>query len=74
MFAPNWTAKLEYLYYDLGSVSYATGGYAVDVGPTGFPGFGTESLATRTTTRFEGNIARVGLNYTFGGGQVVAKY
>lgn len=74
MFSPNWTAKLEYLYYDLGSVSYATGGYAVDVGPTSFPGFGTESIATRTSTRFEGNIARVGLNYKFGGGAVVAKY
>jgi outer membrane immunogenic protein len=74
MFSPNWTAKLEYLYYDLGSASYATGGYAVDVGPTNFPGFGIESIATRTTTRFEGSIVRVGLNYKFGGGPLVAKY
>ena len=36
--SPNWTAKLEYLYYDLGLATYATGGYAVDVAPTGFPG------------------------------------
>jgi outer membrane immunogenic protein len=66
MFSPNWSAKLEYLYYDLGSASYPTGGYAVDVSPTNFPGFGIESIATRTTTRFEGNIVRVGVNYKFG--------
>ena len=74
MFAPNWTAKLEYLYYDLGSVSYPTGGYATDLTPTTFAGFGVVSLAPNTTTRFEGNIARVGLNYKFGGGPAVAKY
>jgi outer membrane immunogenic protein len=74
MFSPNWTAKLEYLYYDLGSASYATGGFAADVGPTNFPGFGIDSIATRTTTRFEGNIVRVGVNYKFGSGSVIAKY
>jgi outer membrane immunogenic protein len=66
MFAPNWSAKLEYLYYDLGSVSYATGAYDSVFGPA--------TIATRTSTRFEGNIARVGVNYQFGGGPVVAKY
>ncbi len=66
MFAPNWTTKLEYLYYDLGSVSYSTGGYDSV--------FGAAPVATRTSTRFEGNIARVGLNYKFGGGPVVAAY
>jgi outer membrane immunogenic protein len=66
MFASNWTAKLEYLYYDLGSVSYSTGAYDSVFGPA--------TVATRTSTRFEGNIARVGLNYKFGGGPVVAKY
>jgi outer membrane immunogenic protein len=74
MFGANWTAKLEYLYYDLGTASYATGGYAVDVGPTRFPGFGIETIATRTSTRFEGSIVRVGLNYKFGDGPVVARY
>ncbi len=73
MFSPKWTAKLEYLYYDLGAASYATGGYAADVGPTGFPGFGIASVATRTTTRFEGSIARVGLNYQFGGGPLALR-
>jgi outer membrane immunogenic protein len=73
MFSPNWTAKLEYLYYDLGSTTYATGGYAVDVSPTTFAGTGIASVATSTTTKWTGNIVRVGVNYKFGG-PVVAKY
>ena len=73
MFSPNWTAKLEYLYYDLGSTTYATGGYAVDVGPTRFLGSGIASVATSTTTKWTGNIVRVGVNYKFGG-PLVAKY
>jgi len=64
--APNWTAKLEYLYYDLGSATYATGGYAIQTGPTSLPGSGLASIATSTTTHFTGNIVRVGLNYKFG--------
>lgn len=67
MFSSNWSAKLEYLYYDLGPAKYATGGYAVDLTPTGFAGFGIVSVATSTTPRFNGNIARVGVNYKFGG-------
>jgi len=74
MLSSNWTAKLEYLYYDLGSANYATGGYAVDLSPTSFAGLGIASVATSTTTRFNGNIARVGLNYKFGGGPVIANY
>jgi outer membrane immunogenic protein len=66
-FSANWSGKFEYLYYDLGSATYPTGGYAADVSPTGFPGFGVVSVATSTTTRFNGNIGRIGLNYQFGG-------
>jgi len=66
MVSSRWSAKLEYLYYDLGSVSYATGGYAVEVGPTGFPGAGVERIATQTSVRMNGNIVRVGLNYKLG--------
>jgi outer membrane immunogenic protein len=32
MLSSNWSAKLEYLYYDLGFVTYATGGLASDIG------------------------------------------
>lgn len=64
----NWSVKFEYLYMDLGSVG---GSAATNVSIAG---------ATTTTrnyvfnTRFTDSIARVGLNYRFGGGAVVAKY
>jgi outer membrane immunogenic protein len=54
-----WTAKLEYLYVDLGTVSNS-------FGPGGAP-FLTGS------THVTDNIVRVGLNYRFGG-PVVARY
>ena len=69
MFSPNWTTKLEYLYYDLGSARYATGGYASNlVLSNNFNDSGVVSVATSTTTHFNGSIARVGLNYKFNGG------
>lgn len=53
---PNWTARVEYLYLDLGSVTSV------------FP------LANRQqTTSANMSIARIGVNYKFGG-PVVAKY
>jgi outer membrane immunogenic protein len=64
--APNWTAKLEYLYMDLGSVS---------AGPIAT----TILVPVRTaggvsySSRFTDNILRAGINYQFGG-PVVAKY
>jgi outer membrane immunogenic protein len=61
----NWTAKLEYLYIDLGNVS---GSFITPViGASG--GFLTSSYNTHITD----NILRVGLNYRFAG-PVVAKY
>ena len=38
MLSSNWSVKLEYLYYDLGSVTYATGGLASDIGAVLNPG------------------------------------
>jgi outer membrane immunogenic protein len=65
LFATRWSAKVEYLYYDLGSVTFAnaplvTGaGSVVVVPPAGGP-----AIANSTTTAdFKGNIVRVGLNY-----------
>lgn len=58
-----WSLKGEYLYYDLGSANYGTGGYGIDEGPTNLPGFGVAGIGTSTRVRFNGNIARVGLNY-----------
>jgi outer membrane immunogenic protein len=71
----NWSAKLEYLYYDLGSVTYSNGTLAYDMGPTPFPGVGIASIASSSSTRFNGQIFRAGLNYKFDwGGPVAARY
>jgi outer membrane immunogenic protein len=63
MLMSKWSVKAEYLYYDLGSVNYGTRGFGFDEGPTNFPGFGVAAVATSTRVHFNGNIARVGLNY-----------
>jgi outer membrane immunogenic protein len=66
MFASNWSAKLEYLYMDLGSISNSV------VLPTaaGFP------LGANVSSRVTDNIFRAGINYHFsaGPGSVVARY
>jgi outer membrane immunogenic protein len=70
LFLPNWSAKVEYLYYDLGNVTYAMSPLT----------FATPPLYTSTpyaTTRFDGHIVRAGVNYHFNWGApspVVAKY
>jgi outer membrane immunogenic protein len=64
MLSSNWSAKLEYLYYDLGSATYTTGGIAND--PIGLPRDGTAAVATSSKVRFNDNIVRVGVNYHFG--------
>ena len=63
MLAGNWSAKIEYLYYDLGKVSYGTSLVA------NAAGFATPTWVVNTlsSTRFNGSIARVGLDYHFGG-------
>ena len=60
LFCPNWSVKLEYLYYDLGNANYS-------VGITTDRNFGDILLVsnTRASTRFDGNVARVGVNYHF---------
>jgi outer membrane immunogenic protein len=60
MIDANWTAKLEYLYVDLGTVS---GSFTPVVGAV------TSSYSSHITD----NVLRVGVNYKFGG-PVVAKY
>jgi outer membrane immunogenic protein len=65
MFLSNWSAKVEYLYYDLGSANYGTGISAFDAGQLS-NGFGRiESIATSSHVRFNGNIVRAGVNYHF---------
>lgn len=65
--AQNWTARLEYLYMDLGSVS--AGPFATTI----LVPVRTNAGASYSSS-FTDNILRVGVNYQFGGGPVVAKY
>lgn len=71
MIAPKWSIKAEYLYVDLGKVSYTQACTAPGIctsPPQVAPGatYGTDA-------RFHEHVARVGLNYHFGG-PIVAKY
>ena len=61
MFAPNLSAKLEYLYYDLGSASY--GATPLVTYLQGFPLSNT--ILPTVRTQFTGDVVRVGLNYHF---------
>jgi outer membrane immunogenic protein len=61
MLAPNWTARAEYLYYDLGDVSY-NGGTLSAAFTNGFVRYG---ISPDVDTRFNGHIARLGVNYKF---------
>ena len=65
MFWPNWSAKVEYLYYDLGNVTNATG--LIRVPPFVPPGAGFYA-ATQSAERFNGHIVRAGVNYHFNWG------
>jgi outer membrane immunogenic protein len=56
----NWTAKLEYLYVDLGTVTNTF---------TGLGAYAPLTISSHVTD----NILRAGINYRFGG-PVVAKY
>ena len=60
MLDPHWSAKVEYLYYDLGRVTF-NGQLVMDSGGP-VPFFVND---VQTSTRFDGNIVRVGLNYQF---------
>jgi outer membrane immunogenic protein len=61
----NWTAKLEYLFVDLGK---ASGTY-----PTPFAAFGGGLLSSNFSSHITQSLLRVGANYKFGG-PVVATY
>jgi outer membrane immunogenic protein len=60
MFAPNWSAKAEYQYYNFDSTTF-TAGSPVDIAGRSF--------------RNDEHTVKVGVNYRFGwGGPVAAKY
>ena len=56
MLAGNWSAKVEYLYIDLGSQSVT---FPIDFG-LGFTNVNT------IETKFRDHVVRAGLNYRFG--------
>jgi outer membrane immunogenic protein len=78
MFMPNWSAKVEYLYYDLGTVTNNASFSAVAENPAiglGSPVFGL--IGQQSHARFDGHIVRAGVNYHFNWAApapVLAKY
>jgi outer membrane immunogenic protein len=74
MFMPNWSAKVEYLYYDLGTV---TQNYAMASVDSTFADAPAAIFGGQARARINGNIVRAGVNYHFNWGAaapVVAKY
>lgn len=64
MFRANLSAKIEYLYYNLGDVTYNSGNL-VDVITVPYTPQNYFTNTMSSTTRFDGNILRLGLNYHF---------
>jgi outer membrane immunogenic protein len=75
MFWPNWSAKVEYLYYKLASVNQNFAIVSAD--PTPAAGTALAVFAGQARAQVAGNIVRAGVNYHFNWGAaapVVAKY
>jgi len=70
-FSERWSAKLEYLYMDLGSVGASVSGSAstlpiiITVGDFRFVGVSTTTSTAAISTRVTDHILRAGLNYRF---------
>ncbi len=66
LFMPRWSAKVEYLHYDLGSVTQQF----ILVRPAG------PYAVTQSTGRFDGHVVRAGVNYhlDWGSTPILAKY
>jgi len=58
--ASNWSAKFEYLYYDLGKIDSTV----LDINPASFVGVPGIDVF-RGSSRINGSIVRIGLNYKF---------
>jgi outer membrane immunogenic protein len=71
LFYPNWSLKVEYLYYDLGQLSVPMSPLVHQI-----DGISVATSAPFASTRFDGSIVRAGVNYhfNFGTPPVVAKY
>jgi outer membrane immunogenic protein len=69
MFLPNWSAKIEYLYYDLGEAVFAQSPNLHVLARNNAP-WTLNFLESRT--RFNGHIVRAGVNYHFSWGALPA--
>ena len=70
-----WTAKIEYLYLDLGSINGLVLGGTLIAPNVPSAGLTTVTAANiNTGTKFTDNILRIGLNYRFGPNPVSARY
>lgn len=79
MLMPNWSLKAEAIYYDLGSANVGSMAVAA-AAPQAFPGAGGVPAAVvfgNTRVRYDGVIARAGVNYHLNWGSMapaLAKY
>jgi outer membrane immunogenic protein len=76
MFMPNWSAKVEYLYYDLGTASTPQLAYSY-LAPGILAAGGAKISTINASQLYNGHVIRVGLNYHFNWAApapVVAKY
>jgi outer membrane immunogenic protein len=60
MFLPHWSAKIEYLYYDLGRVNYTMNPTITRIPANPSP---VAVVASQVMTHFNGNIMHVGISY-----------
>jgi len=76
MFAPGFSVKAEYLYYDLGTVTTELGTSGAIINLPGFAANGSPWFTNASTvaTRYSGNILRVGLNYKLGNFPAFPRY
>jgi outer membrane immunogenic protein len=62
LFTRQWSAKVEYLHYDLGSVTFANGLLVTSSGT--FPGAGGPAIvSSAASTQFRGDLVRAGVNF-----------
>jgi outer membrane immunogenic protein len=61
---PRWSIKAEYLYYDLGTLTYSSGPAVVTV-ITPPPATPEASIGVKSSAEFKGSIVRAGINYKF---------
>lgn len=77
MFMPNWSAKVEYLYYDLGNTDLQVNTTAGRLDSTSAaPAAGTIWTSSNINERLTGNLVRAGVNYhlSLSPSAIVAKY